>query len=1587
MRSREAICEIRTSRGRGTGVLIGDHAVLTALHVVADRFAHGTTEFWDEFATVRFDSGQYKAAVDHEALDVAGDWVVLQLTESLSIRPLPLHELKESPTNWWTYGFPIRQSCDGMWYEGRVLDHKASLERMPAMQLYSPQVAAEHPVAGQSENPLSGLSGAPVIVDGAVVGIIRFVLGADHPQAGTLYAIPVEEILRSQKSYLLPNPDPYSGLPTLPPIDLPQEPFRYLDPYDATHAQVFFGRGWSIRSLLAALTEQPQDSPPCLFAIGPSGVGKSSLLMAGVIPRLERQAECLYFRCTPKFSLSDSLIGCLQGARWAQHEGETGKSLYVIVDQAEELLTASGENAGRALTSFMEDVRAIFGDVTMRPAGRLVLSFVKQRLPEWDRAFREFAVPTRVYQVPALNRQSVREVVLGLASTSRLRNTYRIERVDEELAEEIARQLLRDPDATVSTVLQILMTELWQDAVRQSSDMRCLTLERYRALDLQQLTIEKFIAQQLERMNSEFQIHVRSGLVFDVLFLHAGPKGESRRVGESEFRSRYTTSNERPLEGMLRLREELRRVRLIAPIDADETGESGTKLVHETLVPEIRRLFLQSVLPGQRARRVLESRGVDWGTGQVGATLDQADLALVQQGRTGMRDWSEDEQRLVSASVVAAATRDRVRRILWGVGASAVVAIACLAVGGWMLFRQSAERGERLAAQVTQSRKLVGEGLGFRAAAAMDSDPATAFVLALRGRDFDPSILNVGAAVTALSHNPVWRRIIPPGTWTDALFFLGGESSTKDAIALDSGFHYLVTSAYTRSSDDRSEKSAAPKNLFLYDIPRNQLISQRTLDDREEFVARDSMSTGIYVVNKPSQAGIVSEFYAITPSDWTRVLFSVVGLRTHACASLVPRCVALTASGDVLLIGTGLRSQGFHLAHVADSKDLWINEDGTAVVVSRAGSVTFLYPVSDRAMPKETSLGDLKLSSGFELKKVLFGPHPGDLILWSEDQGLGRDLQLRLEAIAFARGARTSIYEGASGDPVLGNRAGLVSCSHECGRIAIWHSIERSDAKGRNGAGTVRVLDVEWSDSGAEEPRVSDRGDIDSGARAASFEIGRFLQLSPNGNYLLLTHTFTGTSGATSTASESELWDLWSLSSQTDLRPTPVVLKGIYGPILRAAFSADGQRLALWDAHGISSVLQLYAGKPRIFTSGEIPTALENRFEHQQVYQWNAGRFAKIDYGDSDVRFVDLVDGREFALGAYTSGEPVLDVVWCEPPEANFDIVLARRLRQVRQGHILREVPFPNTATIASVDESGVAMFDGKEIRVYEAKLAREIIRIQVPDGVRWLWLDSSQNASVRSLYAQHNDGSFSHWRITPDGKKNDKYTLATLPRTRISLANNTAFYWRILRETMLFSEVAVSQEGGVEAIEIDPKRKPFALAEYDLREGRLVGPVAPPPGGWPRELAGVEGFHLLDDGAQVVSFAGAGNSHYVGMWRKFSDAPVLWRKLGGGGIRWFQDDVGYNTASVVVVRDKDVAVSRLRDNAILAKATLDLAVGELLPRIMTAGQRMQFVNDGMYSQQAARLATGGLDSPLAVTNVQLPPDLQKEIEDLKLRR
>jgi tetratricopeptide (TPR) repeat protein len=512
-----------------------------------------------------------------------------------------------------------------------------------------------------------------------------------------LYVAPGAEERVVRWSLPLAARDPLFGLPPLPPMDLPTSPFKHLSWFGREDAHVFFGRGREIRDLYEAVTRT--DGEPVILLFGATGVGKSSLLAAGLAPRLEATHEVVYVRRDGALGLAGTLQKT--AGDWRAREAATGKPLVVILDQTEEAWTRPLPGGNEA-TELAAALRSLFAARESRPRGRLILGFRKEWLAEMLRLVDGEKLPRFRVEIAHLDRDAVAEAITGPTRTESLERHYGLQ-IEPALPEILADDLLEDSGAAIAPALQILLTKMWALATQESPGGPRFTVELYRRLKRGGILLDDFVGEQLDGLRQWRPELAGSGLVLDLLADHTTSLGTAETRESTDLAARYGGRPEIP--ELLRQCQD--RYLLSSTLFSDKTA---TRLAHDTLAPLVRRRFEASDLPGQRAARILQQRAAAWAGGKVGPPLDEVDLATVEQGAAGMRAWTADEARLVEASRRERARRARRQRNL---RLAAVLAFAVIAAAAGLAWWQGerAKKEARTAGRVTDFLKTMFDEL------------------------------------------------------------------------------------------------------------------------------------------------------------------------------------------------------------------------------------------------------------------------------------------------------------------------------------------------------------------------------------------------------------------------------------------------------------------------------------------------------------------------------------------------------------------------------------------------------------------------------------------------------------------------------------------------------------------------------------------------------------------------------------------------------------------------------------------------------------------------------------------------------------
>lgn len=497
--------------------------------------------------------------------------------------------------------------------------------------------------------------------------------------------------------------NPLFGLPGLPAaIEVPASPFRHLNWFNRNHARVFFGRGTSIRGLYDAVTDP--DAASIILFYGQSGVGKSSVLEAGLLPRLETTHQLSYLRREQAQGLLGTLMTAFaEGAAhaadaWRAVEATQGRPLLVVLDQVEEVFTRANSESPNELAEFADALADIFGKPEQRPQGRLIIGFRKEWLPEIEQRIIDRELHHQRVFLETIDRNGVIEAITGPARSPRIRHAYHFS-VESGVAEEIADDLLADRESPIAPTLQILLTKLWNQAKEDDYENPRFTRDLYLRLKRDGILLDDFLTQQLDELERWQPGVVKHGLALDVLAYHTTAKGTAAHRTAEELFARYGHT-----VGLVpSLVQVCKNDYLLAEIPS-KTRETinGSRLAHDTLAPLVRERFDESDTRGQRARRILENRAQDWKDGQSGTPLDETDLAMVDSGRADMRDLDANEERLFKSSELARSNRERSRRVWRLLGWIAVISV--IAAGAFAGIQWKKADAARVAEKVQKKK-------------------------------------------------------------------------------------------------------------------------------------------------------------------------------------------------------------------------------------------------------------------------------------------------------------------------------------------------------------------------------------------------------------------------------------------------------------------------------------------------------------------------------------------------------------------------------------------------------------------------------------------------------------------------------------------------------------------------------------------------------------------------------------------------------------------------------------------------------------------------------------------------------------------
>jgi WD40 repeat protein len=534
----------------------------------------------------------------------------------------------------------------------------------------------------------------------------------------------------------------------------PACPYPGMAPYGLDLSGSFHGRSAEIEEALQRLRLHP-----VLAVVGPSGSGKSSLLHAGVEPRLlaaDKQVVTIRPGARPHDALTTAL--------WEGRHPD--RPLVLVVDQLEELFTVAATAPEPQVTEFCAEVLRLRASGTVELLFALRADYYPQLMvsPLWD------LVRDHRLEILPLTGEQLREAIAAPA-----------EEVGVHLESALVHRIVQDAAGQPGSLplVQETLVLLWGRLRR-----RYLPISAYDALVLPTAAygepprtgLQVALARRADATMAELPTE-EERLVARRIFLRLVQLMDGRDdVRRQQRRAELQSEGDDP-PTFDRVLQHLIDARLLTCRTDERTNDSSGALIdlaHEAIItgwPALRS-WIADRRAAERVRRQFEASAQTWvGLGRgAGGLLDEVELAQVEGWIDGPDSselgMSRDLSDLVAASRsslrTARARKVRMDRLLRGLAVALAVLLVCVLLVAVAAVRQRNEAED--------SRDLArANQLAVSASALPPEQVDRALLLAQQAIGLRPTPLTIGAVINALSSNPRVQRVLHSRIPQDAL--------------------------------------------------------------------------------------------------------------------------------------------------------------------------------------------------------------------------------------------------------------------------------------------------------------------------------------------------------------------------------------------------------------------------------------------------------------------------------------------------------------------------------------------------------------------------------------------------------------------------------------------------------------------------------------------------------------------------------------------------------------------------------------------------------------------------------------------------
>jgi DNA-binding winged helix-turn-helix (wHTH) protein len=377
------------------------------------------------------------------------------------------------------------------------------------------------------------------------------------------------------------------------PASPSSRPYKFLDYYTEHDAALFFGREAEVEIIASQILAHRS-----FILHGRSGAGKSSLLRAGLVPRLRAQGhEVFVLRCfTPPLEQMRAALQLAAAAAAAEAgnrdlveailrraEKAPERALIFLLDQFEELFILLEEEPRQ---KFIAALAELYAHETL-PV-RFVFAIREDLLAEMSRL--KSALPEifhHEYRLQRLRREQAARAIIEPAKAAGC--AWAPALVEKILAD------LSDGESVDPPQLQIVCDRLYDARSREGY----VSLAAYEKLGTAAQILTRYLERVLQRFNAE-----DLNLAKELLIALISTESQRLVLRVAEVLTHVSARTQQSAARLKHLLEELARARIVR--FRNHGGEGWIELAHDFLLPEISRWLTAEAHALKRARGVLE---------------------------------------------------------------------------------------------------------------------------------------------------------------------------------------------------------------------------------------------------------------------------------------------------------------------------------------------------------------------------------------------------------------------------------------------------------------------------------------------------------------------------------------------------------------------------------------------------------------------------------------------------------------------------------------------------------------------------------------------------------------------------------------------------------------------------------------------------------------------------------------------------------------------------------------------------------------------------------------------------------------------